>query len=111
MEAIFSKQLFYSLLKIKIMKASNVFSLLTFIGVAFVSATVVYNSRKRSQKQADLRYAVSHPVAPMQILAATSNEEDKVLASVLNSGPRFGRHLPDWAKRKLIKHIGRTHSN
>lgn len=93
------------------MKSSNVFSLLTFIGVAIVSASLTYNSRKRSQQKADLRYAVSHPVAPVEILTAVSHEEDKVLTSLLNSGPRYGRHLPDWAKRKLIKHIGRTHSN
>jgi len=94
------------------MKSSNVISLLTFFSVAMVVAHTVYSKRKDNQKTEELKFAVSHPMRTIDVLAsAPSSNEDKVMANVLASGHSFGKHLPHWAKRKLQKLISQNHSN
>ncbi|MFA6558055.1 MAG: hypothetical protein WCT03_16670 [Candidatus Obscuribacterales bacterium] len=104
-QTIFSSQNF------KVMKVSNVISVLAFFGVAIIVGNGVYTSRKRQQKEENLRFAIKHPLRAIDVLSAQSPVEDKVLTTILNAGHNTGHHLPGWAKRKLQKHIASFHSN
>lgn len=85
----------------------SLISVLAFVG----AAVVTYSSRKRSQHNQQLRYAVTHPISPIAVLRSRAPQEDKVLAKVLEAGLSEGYHSPEWAKRKLLRHLKLNHSN
>ena len=93
------------------MKLSNVISIFAFFGAAILVANSLYTSRKRRQEKENLRWAIKHPLRAIDILSAPSSEDDEVLSAVMNAAHNNGRRLPDWAKRKLQKHIANFHSN
>lgn len=93
------------------MKLSNVISIFAFFGVAILIGNSVHTNRKRNQEKENLRFAIKHPLRAIDILNTRSSVEDEVLSTVLQAAHTNDHHLPDWAKRKLQKHISAFHSN
>ncbi|CAN5424970.1 hypothetical protein BH11CYA1_BH11CYA1_09470 [soil metagenome] len=93
------------------MKVSKVISVLAVFGIAIFAAKSIYASRKRQQEKENLQYAIKHPLKAIDLLSAKSPVDNTVLNSVLAAGRNSAHHIPDWAKRKLQKHLATFHSN
>ena len=93
------------------MKVRKVISALAFFGIVVLVAKGIYTSRKRQQDEEHLRYAIKHPLKAIDVLSAKSPIDDKVLHTIIDAGHQTGHHIPDWAKRKLQKHLATFHSN